>query len=201
MNRKVRPLYRHALTLAVWMGVFGSIYGWSVRLTAEIEPVEPQKKQSAFSLPEDSTKVISQLLGNPSPAGQTSEMSLQTRFLLAGVIADESGRGAALIGVDGKVARPYAVGAELVPGVVLYGVRRHQVLITNGPDPAVSAILTMATVNTIDRGSRQNVYSPAEGQTTSQLSTAVLYAAPVKIPAGPPPRQDSRYRTIALPHH
>ena len=49
----------------------------------------------------------------------TTAPELASRLVLLGVVADPSGRGAALLAVDGKPARPYRVGAEVVDGYVL----------------------------------------------------------------------------------
>lgn len=201
MTQPVRPVYRHVLTVAVWAGVLCSIYGWSVGLRPANEPADPKQWQSAFSLPANSTDAISQLLGNPAAVVQMSAGGLQTRFLLAGVIADDSGTGAALISVDGKAPRPYPVGAELAPGVVLHGVMRNQALLSESPDSAVSAVLNLVNVKTAGRDSLQNVGSPAVGQTTPQVAAAISQVTPTQNPQDPPPRLDSRYRMTALPHH
>lgn len=71
--------------------------------------------------------------GSAQPAA-----SLASRFNLLGVVAARSHRGAALIAVDGKPARPYRVGATIDEGLVLQSVQgRRAVLAATAGGPAV----------------------------------------------------------------
>jgi general secretion pathway protein C len=65
-------------------------------------------------------------------------VSLASRFALVGVVAERSRRGAALIAVDGKPARPYRVGAAIDQGVLLQSVEgRRAVLSASVGGPAL----------------------------------------------------------------
>jgi general secretion pathway protein C len=77
---------------------------------------------------------IARLLGGtPSAAALAAPMavaSLASRFQLVGVVAGAtSGRGAAVISVDGRPARPFRVGTQVDEGVVLQSVRGRQAVL------------------------------------------------------------------------
>jgi general secretion pathway protein C len=67
--------------------------------------------------------LVAQMLGAVSAqtvAAATPDAA--SRFELLGVVADADQRGAALIAVDGKPARPFKVGASVAEGYVLQSV-------------------------------------------------------------------------------
>ncbi len=63
-------------------------------------------------------------------------VSASSRFKLMGVVAAPSSRGHALISVDGKPARPYAVGTQVTDDLVLHSVAPRSASLApslNGP--------------------------------------------------------------------
>jgi general secretion pathway protein C len=50
-----------------------------------------------------------------------------SRFRLTGIIASAQGQGVALLSIDGKPAKPYAVGAQMEPGWVLQSVQTRRI--------------------------------------------------------------------------
>lgn len=81
-------------------------------------------------------RVLGARFGVETAAAPVEEAS--KRFVLFGVIADESGRGAALFSVDGKAARPYRAGQTLANGYVLKKVegRSAYLVAENSPGDA-----------------------------------------------------------------
>jgi general secretion pathway protein C len=79
-----------------------------------------------------------------------------SRFVLTGVVVGRAGvarSSVALIGVDGKPARPYRVGSSLTDGVVLHSVSAGKAMLANNLQEAPSAtlelpVLTSAVVGT-----------------------------------------------------
>jgi general secretion pathway protein C len=65
------------------------------------------------------------------------------RFKVLGVIASASGRGAALVAVDGQPARTYSVGAALAPGFVLRSVSQKEITLAARPGGQVLATLPL----------------------------------------------------------
>jgi len=70
-------------------------------------------------------------------AAPTTQAPVASRFTLLGVVADTSSGGAALISVDGKPARPFAVGASVDGRLVLQSVTgRRAALAADRTGPA-----------------------------------------------------------------
>lgn len=68
-----------------------------------------------------------------SSSGASVTVLAASRFALTGVVASSSQRGAALIAVDGKPAKPYAVGSRVGEAWVLQSVQpRRAVLVPAG---------------------------------------------------------------------
>jgi general secretion pathway protein C len=64
--------------------------------------------------------------------------SLSSRFTLMGVVASRSNKGAALIAVDGRPAKPFRVGAAIDEGLVLQSVEARRATLAASPEgPAV----------------------------------------------------------------
>ncbi|SCK44170.1 general secretion pathway protein C [Variovorax sp. HW608] len=93
---------------------------WGLRLTAPSDAVAPPAVVKTPLEPDPAA--VAQMLGAVSnqPVAATPEAA--SRFALLGVVADEDQRGAALIAVDGKPARPFKVGAKVAEGFVLQSV-------------------------------------------------------------------------------
>jgi general secretion pathway protein C len=81
---------------------------------------------------------LASLLGGASPGASTTPLvSAPSRFVLAGVVAGASHGGAALISIDGKPAKPYAVGSRVDDSLVLQSVAsRRAVLAASSSGPA-----------------------------------------------------------------
>ena len=90
------------------------------------------------------TTAVARALGasgasTPATGATTTAGDVETaRFVLSGVVADASAPGLALIAVDGKPAKPVAVGAVVVEGWTLHRVEaRRAVLRRNGAELAL----------------------------------------------------------------
>ena len=68
------------------------------------------------------SQAVARVLGSIGPAAPIYAPSNATRFVLTGVLAAPSGRGVALIAVDGKPGRAYQVGAQVDGSTVLRSV-------------------------------------------------------------------------------
>lgn len=105
-------------------------------------PVTPVP--AAVSLPPvvDSA-LLARALGAMPAAAPVAEAAppAASRYLLQGVVAVGTARGAALIAVDGQPARPFGLGAEVAAGLVLQAVSARQVRL--GPDLQGPASLTL----------------------------------------------------------
>lgn len=82
---------------------------------------------------------VARLLGaSPQAMAAAPVVSLASRFSLVGVVAGRSRRGAALIAVDGRPAKPFRVGSAVDEGLWLQAVEgRRAVLAASANGPGV----------------------------------------------------------------
>ncbi|RYF43471.1 MAG: general secretion pathway protein C [Comamonadaceae bacterium] len=128
-----------AATFFLWGLAAASAAYWALMLS------RPQSLASApavrASVPVDAA-AVARLLGFSAraalPTAPAPAPGLATRFALVGVVAGRSRRGAALIAIDGKPARPFRVGGVLEDGLVLQAVDgRKAVLAASAAGPAL----------------------------------------------------------------
>lgn len=118
-------LFVRIASVALAVILVASITNWLLALTEARKPAEPVRPlpagqvESAQSV---DTQAIARLLGaQPGAAGNIRAL---------GVMAEgASGRGIALISVDGNPARTVRAGELIAPGVVLAEVHRDSVLV------------------------------------------------------------------------
>ena len=125
-------------TFLVWALVAASAVYWGLKFTAPGDgsaTFAPMARAPAAADP----AAVARLLGaSPAVAATAPVASLSSRFVLTGVVADTSHQGAALIAVDGRPARPYRVGTQVDPELVLQSVdNRRAVLAASADGPAV----------------------------------------------------------------
>jgi len=117
-------------TLLIWALVAASAVYWGQRLFTRPTPVPAGATVAAAPLP--SAGSLARLLGTPPPKPVQPEAQAppaDNRFRLVGVVAPRgaASAGLALISVDGKPPRAWAVGRELEPGLRLLSVNHRQV--------------------------------------------------------------------------
>lgn len=128
-------------TTVVWMAAAASVAFWSLRLLSPADRGSPPVVTTAPAMQLD-TGAVARILG-AQPTVQTAAAQPQaaSRFQLLGVVADDLGRGAALISVDGKPARPYRAGAVMVENYVLQSVEARSARV--GADNDGPALFTL----------------------------------------------------------
>lgn len=134
--------YRLA-TVIVWAGVAVSGWYWtqvglSARVRAVVDVAPPVMLPEVTHFAE-----LARLLGAAPLVAAGPGPGPAERFSLSGVIATLVGQGAALISVDGKPARPFAVGSQIAPGYVLVGVGPREAMLADGPRSPVRAVLSL----------------------------------------------------------
>ncbi len=105
----------------LWALAAASIVFWVLRLATPADALAPPALASA-PLAVDAAAVGRLLGAVKAPGSVAAAPDAASRFVLQGVIADTDGRGAALIAVDGKPARPFRVGASIGDSYVLQSV-------------------------------------------------------------------------------
>lgn len=128
-------------TFVLWFLAIVCVVLWGMRLTAS------QLGQGAPALPAAPTVVDVQsmvrLLGGTEVAPK-AVVAAPTRYTLVGVLAGtRSGRGAALIEVDGKPAKTYRIGAEVAEGLVLQSVNKREAHLGGSVSGAATMTLQM----------------------------------------------------------
>ena len=130
-------------TLLLWaLAGATAVYG-GLKLSAS-----PAGTAPAAAAPEPvvtDTQALARLLGaSPVLAAAEAAPSAASRFVLMGVLAGTaSGGGAALIAVDGKPAKPYRVGANVEPGLVLQSLGKGAARLGASMDGATTLALEM----------------------------------------------------------
>ena len=122
-------MFARLSAFVIWSLVAATGVFWALRLSASPPPVPPYAVAvgNAVSVRGDLSRLFGATQRAPSLAQATPEAP--SRFKLVGVMAPRSstaqaevGHGLALIAVDGKPAKPYAVGARLDSDLVLQSV-------------------------------------------------------------------------------
>ncbi|RYF58851.1 MAG: general secretion pathway protein C [Comamonadaceae bacterium] len=128
-------------TAVLWAVAGASVVFWSLRLLAPADGARPPVVPTAPAAQWDAGAVARMLGAQPEIATASAAPDAASRFQLQGVVADDLGRGAALIAIDGKPARPYRAGALLTERFVLQAVDRREVRI--GADHDGQALFTL----------------------------------------------------------
>ncbi len=127
------------VTFALWAAAAASAAYWGLKAGGAGAVVTGPAAAMRAPLQADPA-AVARLLGQAAPTGAVAAAAppLASRFQLMGVVADNAQRGAALIAVDGRPAKPYRVGASVDDGLVLQSVRgRQAVLAASAQGPAV----------------------------------------------------------------
>ena len=130
-------------TLLLWALAGATAVYWGLKLSAS-----PAGTAPAAAAPEPvvtDAQALARLLGaSPVLAANEAAPSAASRFVLMGVLAGTaSGGGAALIAVDGKPAKPYRVGANVEPGLVLQSLGKGAARLGASMDGATTLALEM----------------------------------------------------------
>ncbi len=119
-------LYPRLTTVFLSIFLVASVTDWLLTFTARRTPSEPVRV-----LPANETEIRARSVDTAAVArlfGASAETATNIRAL--GVMAEGStGRGIALIGVEGKPARAVRAGEAIAPGVILAEVRRDGVVV------------------------------------------------------------------------
>ena len=161
-------------TLVVWALAGASIVFWALRLAAPADVSAPATVAST-PLAAIDPDAIGQLLGAPSTRAAAPTPEAASRFVLSGVVADDSRQGAALIAVDGEPPRPFRVGATVGDGYVLQAVDHRTASLGASRDGAPALTLQLP---------EQPMALPAPA---AQGASAAVFPAAVPAPQASPP--------------
>jgi general secretion pathway protein C len=128
------------ITALLWALAAASVVYWGLRLSGA-GATRRTAPATAHDAPAGDASArlaaMARVLGATPSTEAAPVASAPTRFGLLGVVAQGS-RGAALLVIDGKPARPYRVGTQLEEGLLLQSVGpRHVVLAASAGGPAL----------------------------------------------------------------
>lgn len=136
-------LLPRALTLLVWALAAASVGYWGLRLLAPAAGLAPVPVAASGLPPADATTIARVLGATGAVLPALSMPQVANRFVLTGVVADRRQGGAALIAVDGNPPRPYRVGAQIEPGLVLRSVAARRAELAPSMDAPASLTLEL----------------------------------------------------------
>lgn len=128
------------VTLLIWLLAAGSVAYWVLRLGGSSAGTGAAPVAGTTLSQADAT-AVARALGAVTQTAAAPVAASPNRYVLTGVVADRRQGGAALIAIDGEAPRPFRVGAELEPGVVLASVGRRQAVLA--PSPGAPPLATL----------------------------------------------------------
>jgi general secretion pathway protein C len=127
-----------AVTFALAMLAALSATYWGLKSTQSSSVSTAAPVAASAVTPLDPKSVAKALGGGKTSVPGKAEATGSTPFVLVGVLAEGSRKGAALIAVDGKPAKPFAVGARVADGFVVQSVSgRRAMLAATADGPAL----------------------------------------------------------------
>jgi len=134
------PWPARLLTLLVWGLAAASVAYWALRLMSPSAGAGPVSVARAALTQADAT-AVARVLGATAQVVATAGVATANRYVLTGVVADRRAGGAALIAVNGQPPKPFRVGAEVEPGVVLASVGPRRAVLA--PDLQAEPVATL----------------------------------------------------------
>jgi general secretion pathway protein C len=126
-----------AATFLLWGLVAASAVYWGLKFTSRPGGV-PGALAMAPTAAADPAAIAALLGAVPNSGAAAPVASLSSRFVLTGVVADQSHSGAALIAVDGKPPKPFRVGANVDENLVLQSVDSRRAVLGSGGAPVLT---------------------------------------------------------------
>ena len=142
-------------TLAVWTAAAAVVAYWVLQF-AGVSGVASQAATVARSTTaEPDLADVQKALGAASASQTPATMDVNARLVLSGVVALNSGQGAALIAMDGQAPKAFKVGQTVVDGLLLQSLGPRQARLAATIDgPAISS-LNMPALATPATGAQQ----------------------------------------------
>lgn len=141
-NRVANSWPARLVTVLVWALAALSVAFWALRLLGPSGDAAPVPVARAALAQADAT-AVARLLGATTQVVAAPAAATGGRYVLTGVVADRRQGGAALIAVAGQPPKPFRVGAEIEPGVLLTSVGARQAVLAPAPDAEPLATLEL----------------------------------------------------------
>ncbi len=131
-------------TFVVFAVAAASAAFWSLKVWGVSQPGRAGLATVASAPPLD-PQGLAQVLGGGAAALQVTDVPIaaSSRFVLQGVVADTAHAGAALVAVDGKPAKPFAVGSVVDGRLLLQSVEGRRAMLASTMDGAPEVTLEL----------------------------------------------------------
>lgn len=139
------PWPARLITFLVWALALASLAFWGLRLFGPSGAATPVPVARA-ALSQADAAAVARVLGATAQVVAQPTAPGSTRYVLTGVVADRRQGGAALIAVAGQPPKPYRVGAEIEPGVLLTSVGPRRAVLAPGLDAQPLATLELPSL-------------------------------------------------------
>lgn len=183
------PLAR-LVAVALFALLCGIVAAWALVLLAPRAPIAPAGAVAQAQPPADLTLAGQLFGGAPVAAGTAAAAAPVSNIQVAGVLA-AGARGVALLAIDGKPARPFAVGEPVGDGLAVRSVDAHEVVLERGGQPMRLPAPPRASTAVLTAGAQRDASgaSAAPPPPLRPLPPAGAAAQPAPLPGagGPSP--------------
>jgi general secretion pathway protein C len=132
------------VTALVWALAAGTAVYWGLRLSSPTAVAVADAAPAVLAGDAAARQAsIARFLGAQPAALAGPGPGPGDRFALIGVVASVGGEGAALVSVDGKPARPFAVGMQMAPGYVLQSLGPREARLSTDLQAPVNMVLSL----------------------------------------------------------
>jgi general secretion pathway protein C len=128
-------------TLLIWTAAAAVVAYWVLQFAGVSGPGSQAPTVARSTSVEPALADVQKALGAASAVQTTTTVEANARFVLSGVVALNSGQGAALIAVDGQAPKAFKVGQPVVDGLLLQSLAPRQArLAATAEGPTVSTL-------------------------------------------------------------
>ena len=140
-------------TLVVWAAAAAVVAYWALQFAGVSGPASQAPTVARSSAAEPTVADVQKALGAAS-APTTAPTDAPSRFVLSGVVALNSGQGAALIAVDGQAPKAFKVGQSVADGLLLQSLGPRQARLAASVDGPALMTLEMPALAAPATGAR-----------------------------------------------
>jgi general secretion pathway protein C len=129
-------------TLCLWAAAAAGVAYWTLMFAGVSGPASSAPTAARSAGQEPSSSHVQKALGVAAVA-PIAVVDAGSRFALSGVVAGGSGRGSALIGLDGQAPKAFKVGQTVSEGLVLHSLGTRQARLAESMQGPVTLTLDM----------------------------------------------------------
>jgi len=197
---RIRVPVAKLTAVALFAALCAIVAAWALVLLAPRAPVAPSGAVAQAQPPVDLSRAAQLFGGVPQPASAALSPVVPSNIQVTGVLA-AGARGVALLAVDGKPARPFAIGESVADGLSLASVSGDTVELRRSGELVKLPAPVRASTDTLNSGAagtdpsttaapvgavRPTAPAPARARSLPQALSAPAAAAPQPMPIARP---------------